>query len=210
MSARDIGSEEINNGKKKRYVPLSDRLIHAGTKRVFDRFRPSTEEREKDSHKFLRDMLNEIQEKRNKHERFSDEDIDKIFEEVQKGNPKKYITGDTRKRVVNGKEVDCKVAIVVVSDKMSSKAQNDFDDGDMKHNFLEVVLLPDLSIPTDANGFIEGRSLSQHTQVFKKTVEKIDNAEEATEHGLKKGASGVVNHGKNSVSRAIDDAGHFR
>ena len=191
MRARDIGDKEIKRGQNKSEssVSLKKRIAKYVARETVGRLKPNADARKKDNYKVFQPLLKE---------KLSEEELGKKIDKARAGAPQIL-------KLESGNE-----AIVIVSAAMSSREQNAFADGNDDVNFVRVTLNSDGSAPQDEQGHYIGESLKQHTVEFQLLDSAANLADKATEAGVEAGIGDTVNHVKSSVSRAIDDAGHFR
>lgn len=191
MRARDIGDKEIKRGQNKSEssVSLKKRIAKYVARETVGRLKLNADARKKDNYKVFQPLLKE---------KLSEEELGKKIDKARAGAPQIL-------KLESGNE-----AIVIVSAAMSSREQNAFADGNDDVNFVRVTLNSDGSAPQDEQGHYIGESLKQHTVEFQLLDSAANLADKATEAGVEEGIGDTVNHVKSSVSRAIDDAGHFR
>ena len=191
MRARDIGDKEIKRGQNKSEssVSLKKRIAKYVARETVGRLKLNADARKKDNYKVFQPLLKE---------KLSEEELGKKIDKARAGAPQIL-------KLESGNE-----AIVIVSAAMSSREQNAFADGNDDVNFVRVTLNSDGSAPQDEQGHYIGESLKQHTVEFQLLDSAANLADKATEAGVEAGIGDTVNHVKSSVSRAIDDAGHFR
>ena len=191
MRARDIGGKEIKRGQNKSESPVSlkKRIAKYVARETVGRLKPNADARKKDNYKVFQPLLKE---------KLSEEELGRKIDKARAGAPQIL-------KLESGNE-----AIVIVSAAMSSREQNAFADGNDDVNFVRVTLNSDGSAPQDEQGYYIGEPQTQHTVEFQLLDSAANLADKATEAGVEAGIGDTVNHVKSSVSRAIDDAGHFR
>lgn len=191
MRARDIGGKEIKRGQNKSESPVSlkNRIAKYVARETVGRLKPNADARKKDNYKVFQPLLKE---------KLSEEELGRKIDKARAGAPQIL-------KLESGNE-----AIVIVSAAMSSREQNAFADGNDDVNFVRVTLNSDGSAPQDEQGYYIGEPQTQHTVEFQLLDSAANLADKATEAGVEAGIGDTVNHVKSNVSRAIDDAGHFR